>query len=152
MSTLHAGRPGPRFSFDCFGMGTAKLYHAALRERRAQQFHLAVGTHPFESGSIFETLKALNNQTEPPAPSLSNAFVPAHLDAVILRMLAKDPSQRPAASEVAKQLELRRAPAGGAEFGISGRSVPIGGSSPTAGGAFPQVSGEAAAAQPATSL
>jgi len=67
-------------------------------------YELAAGTHPFESGSIFETLKALN-QAEPTAPSSLNAFVPAHLDALILRMLAVDSLQRPPASEVAQLLE-----------------------------------------------
>ncbi len=88
-------------------------------------YELATGAHPFERGSIFETLQALN-QSEPPVPSSQNPFVPAHLDALILRMLAKEPRQRPAASEVAKVLELR--------------------------GASPQFSGESAAAHKSGSL
>jgi serine/threonine-protein kinase len=69
-------------------------------------YELVAGTHPFEGNSIFETLTALN-QSEPAAPSSSNPFVPADLDALILAMLAKDPSQRPGASEVAKLFESR---------------------------------------------
>jgi Tol biopolymer transport system component len=69
-------------------------------------YELAVGTHPFERASIFETLQALNH-SEPPALSSLNAFVPAQLDALILRMLAKDSSQRPTAAEAARMLESR---------------------------------------------
>jgi eukaryotic-like serine/threonine-protein kinase len=69
-------------------------------------YELASGKHPFHSGSIFDTLRALN-ETAPHPPSSWNAFVPSQLDAVILRMLAKDPSQRPASAEVARALESR---------------------------------------------
>ncbi|HXB66951.1 MAG TPA: protein kinase [Candidatus Acidoferrales bacterium] len=66
-------------------------------------YELATGKHPFDSGSVFETLKALN-ENEPNPPSSLNTFVPANLDALILKMLAKDPSQRPTAAEVAQML------------------------------------------------
>ena len=66
-------------------------------------YELATGKHPFDSGSIFEALKALN-QNDPPPPSLLNTFVPASLDALIQKMLAKDPSQRATAAEVARAL------------------------------------------------
>ena len=69
-------------------------------------YELTSGTHPFESGSIFDTLKALNEAAPQPLTS-RNAFVPPQLDALILRMLAKDPSQRPSATEVARMLESR---------------------------------------------
>src|SRR4029078_10976142 len=67
-------------------------------------YKLAAGSYPFERGSILKTLQALND-AEPGAPSSLNPFVPAHLDALILRMLAKEQSQRPPASEVARTLE-----------------------------------------------
>jgi Tol biopolymer transport system component len=66
-------------------------------------YELAAGTHPFDSGSIFDSLTALN-RTEPRAPSAFNAFVTASLDTLILRMLAKDPSLRPQAAEAARML------------------------------------------------
>ncbi len=69
-------------------------------------YELSTGAHPFDSGSIFDSLKALN-ETDPPAPSSRNAFVPPHLDALVLRMLSKDPSQRPTAADVARMLESR---------------------------------------------
>ena len=69
-------------------------------------YELAAGRHPFERGSIFETLQALN-QAEPDPPSSLNAFVPPHVDGLILRMLARDPDQRPRAAEIANLLESR---------------------------------------------
>jgi Tol biopolymer transport system component len=69
-------------------------------------YELTSGTHPFESNSIFDTLKALNEASPRPLASWS-AFVPPQLDALILRMLAKDPSLRPSAAEVARMLESR---------------------------------------------
>ncbi len=69
-------------------------------------YELSTGAHPFESGSLFDGLKALN-EAAPRPPSSRNAFVPPQLDALILRMLAKDPSQRPSAAEVARVLESR---------------------------------------------
>ncbi len=91
MSPEQSGGESPSGASDIFSLGIV-LYE------------LAAGAHPFESGSIFETLEALN-QAEPPAPSTLNAFLPAELDALILEMLAKDPSLRPAAGEVAQMLE-----------------------------------------------
>ncbi len=69
-------------------------------------YELAAGVHPFDSGSIFDGLTALN-RTEPPAPSSLNSFVPGHLDGVILSMLAKDPGARPSAADVAQMLGSR---------------------------------------------
>ena len=67
-------------------------------------YELASGTHPFESGSIFDTLKALNEEDPRPLSSW-NSFVPPQLEALILGMLAKERSQRPAAADVARMLE-----------------------------------------------
>ena len=57
-------------------------------------YELATGTHPFGNGSIFNALRDLN-QKEPDAPSSLNSFLPPHLDGLILKMLAKEPSERP---------------------------------------------------------
>ena len=73
-------------------------------------YELATGTHPFESKSVFEGLKALN-QSEPPAPSAVNPFLLKQLDTLILGMLAKDPGLRPTAAEVARVLGSRSASA-----------------------------------------
>jgi serine/threonine protein kinase len=69
-------------------------------------YELATGVHPFESKSVFDGLKALNH-TEPPVPSSVNPFLPKHIDALILRMLAKDPDLRPKATEAAQMLGSR---------------------------------------------
>jgi serine/threonine protein kinase len=69
-------------------------------------YEISTGVHPFESGSLFDGLKALNEMAPLP-PSSRNAFVPPQMDSLILRMLAKEPSQRPLAAEVARILESR---------------------------------------------
>ena len=69
-------------------------------------YELAAGSHPFEKGSIFDTLNALN-QSDPPALSSLNPFVTPPLEAVILRMLEKDAGERPSMSDVARLLESR---------------------------------------------
>jgi serine/threonine protein kinase len=69
-------------------------------------YELAAGAHPFDRRSVFETLEAINHETPPP-PSSRNPFVPENLDALVLRMLAKDPAERPPAAEIARILERR---------------------------------------------
>lgn len=69
-------------------------------------YELATGIHPFQSPSLIGLLQAVS-QTDPSPPSTANSFIPADLDALILRMLAKAPEQRPTAAAVALQLELR---------------------------------------------
>lgn len=69
-------------------------------------YELSTGVHPFESGSLFDGLKALN-EAAPRPPSSRNAFVPPQLDTLILRMLTKDANHRPSAVEVARVLESR---------------------------------------------
>ena len=66
-------------------------------------YELLTGRHPFESSSAFETAVAIA-QEEPQAPSQWNGFVPPRLEALVLRMLAKDPGARPSAGEIARML------------------------------------------------
>src|SRR5688572_1308496 len=71
---------------------------------------LATGTHPFAAASEVATVSAI--LTAPaPAPSASNPAVPAEFDALVARMLDKDPARRPAAAEVEMTLaEIARGP------------------------------------------
>ena len=87
-------------------------------------YELAAGRHPFESGSIFETLKALN-ENEPPPPSSWNAFLPAGFDALILKMLARDPRERPPAAQVTQALESRFDGAPGALPALEKQRAPL---------------------------
>jgi serine/threonine protein kinase/predicted ATPase len=62
-------------------------------------YELATGQHPFLADSEFGVLHAIVSQT-PLAPSRLNPEVPAALEALIQKMLAKDPRLRPTAAEV----------------------------------------------------
>jgi serine/threonine-protein kinase len=62
-------------------------------------YELVTGQHPFPADSPMGMLHAV--QSQPPLrPSLRNPQIPAALDAVILRMLQKEPRLRPTALEV----------------------------------------------------
>jgi Tol biopolymer transport system component len=87
-------------------------------------YELASGKHPFDSNSIFDALRALNEAAPRPLSSW-NAFVPPQLDALILRMLAKDPSQRPASAEVARTLESRFPSQTGLPLVNNASSIPV---------------------------
>jgi non-specific serine/threonine protein kinase len=67
-------------------------------------YELVTGRHPFRAETLVGYLHAITLQTPAP-PSQLKPGVPAALDALILRMLEKDASQRPAASEVARALQ-----------------------------------------------
>src|SRR5215467_11959987 len=66
-------------------------------------YDLAAGQHAFPSDSPAATMEAILNR-EPVAPSARNAAIPAALDRLILRMLAKDAAARPSAHEIAQTL------------------------------------------------
>ncbi len=68
-------------------------------------FEMLTRRLPFEGASAMAYV-IHHVQTAPPAPS---SFVPVHpdLDALVLRLLEKDPAQRPASAEEARQ-ELKR--------------------------------------------
>ena len=66
-------------------------------------YQMATGRHPFEAGSALATLMALT--TDPAtAPSSWNPAIPAEFDSLILRMLEKEPGDRPGAAQVAESL------------------------------------------------
>jgi eukaryotic-like serine/threonine-protein kinase len=67
-------------------------------------YELATGRHPFKAESLVGYLHAITLQE--PAPLTSwKPELPAALNALTLRMLTKDASQRPTASEVAQTLQ-----------------------------------------------
>ena len=66
-------------------------------------YELSTGQHPFPADSQVGLLHAILSQT-PLAPSRLNTDVPAVLDALILRLLEKDPRLRPTAPEVESEL------------------------------------------------
>jgi predicted ATPase len=69
-------------------------------------YELAAGQPPF-NGSDFSALIMQHLQVVPESPSTHNPAIPAALDALILRMLEKQPADRPAsATEVRKAIEL----------------------------------------------
>ena len=61
-------------------------------------FELLTGVRPFSGETAFEVLKKHCDQ-EPPLPSRVHRDVPAELEAITLRLLRKDPGQRPANAE-----------------------------------------------------
>ena len=67
-------------------------------------YELATGSHPFKSETMIGYLHAITSQTPPSMTSLKSHLPPA-LDDLILRMLDKDASKRPMASEVAQALQ-----------------------------------------------
>ena len=66
-------------------------------------YELSTGQHPFPADSQIGLLHAILSQTPLP-PSRLNTDVPAALDALILRLLEKDPRLRPRAQEVESEL------------------------------------------------
>ena len=76
-------------------------------------YELATGRHPFCADSELGVLNAIVAQTPTP-PSRLNPEIPAALDALMQRMLAKDPRLRPTAPEVETALTQLAARAGGA--------------------------------------
>jgi len=67
-------------------------------------FFLLTGRAPFEDGSLAQKM-IWHQIRQPPAPSSLRGDVPAEIEAVVLRMLAKEPARRFAAiSEVAQAL------------------------------------------------
>ncbi|MBI1762199.1 MAG: protein kinase [Acidobacteria bacterium] len=67
-------------------------------------YELATGSHPFHAATLLSTLQQITTAT-PVAPTQLNPELPAALNALILRMLAKQAEARPAASEIAQALQ-----------------------------------------------
>jgi serine/threonine-protein kinase len=61
-------------------------------------FELLTGQRPFTGESSFAILKKHSSQ-EPPPPSRLQQAVPSELDAIVLRLLRKDPADRPESAE-----------------------------------------------------
>ncbi|HEX8117842.1 MAG TPA: serine/threonine-protein kinase, partial [Pyrinomonadaceae bacterium] len=70
-------------------------------------YEMATGSRPFKSDSHFGTLEAIVHE-DPVPPSRLNAAVPRPLEALIMRMLAKDARLRPPAQEVEAALRETR--------------------------------------------
>ena len=66
-------------------------------------YELATGRHPFQAETLVGYLHAITLQ-EPAPPQQWQPKLPAALNALILRMLSKDASQRPTANEIAQTL------------------------------------------------
>src|SRR5215813_10282654 len=71
-------------------------------------FELITGQHAFASESPVETAMSILTSS-PPLPSAINREVSEPLDALLTRMLARDPAQRPAAKEVVQFLQAEAA-------------------------------------------
>ncbi len=67
-------------------------------------YELTIGRHPFESSSDMAVLSAIILREALP-PSRINSRVPAILDSLLVRMLAKNPADRPTAAEVDDMLD-----------------------------------------------
>ena len=72
-------------------------------------YELATGRHPFRAEMWLGTLQAIAEQPPLP-PARLNPEIPSALEVLILRMLEKDPRQRPTAAEVEAALS-RNSPA-----------------------------------------
>jgi hypothetical protein len=73
-------------------------------------FEMLTGSQPFSGGSAYEVLHN-HCVTPPPTPSSLNYALPKELDRIVLRLLSKQPSDRPTAEELLNELAdyLRRA-------------------------------------------
>ena len=73
-------------------------------------FEMLTGSQPFRGSSAFEVLHN-HCVTPPPTPSSLNYALSKELDRIVLRLLSKQPSDRPTAEELLNELSdyLRRA-------------------------------------------
>jgi serine/threonine-protein kinase len=80
-------------------------------------YELAIGRHPFPGGCEVEVLAAIQSRAPDP-PRRVSAEVGPDLEALLLRLLEKDPARRPAAADAAQELaRLAAAPVGRASPG-----------------------------------
>ncbi len=87
-------------------------------------YELATGTHPFRSGSVIETLRAVA-QVDPKPLSSFDRSIPGELETLLLRMLSKRPGNRPSAFEVERQLSLAAAKKRGWHTRFAGRAAAV---------------------------
>jgi len=66
-------------------------------------YELAAGRHPFERDSPMQVMRAIASEEAPPISGLVNGITP-EFEFLIAAMMRKDPSARPAASEVEEKL------------------------------------------------
>ena len=78
-------------------------------------YELATGRHPFKAETLVGYLHAITLQTPAP-PQQWQPKLPAALNDLLLRMLAKEANQRPTASEVAQTLQDIERRGGGDNF------------------------------------
>lgn len=76
-------------------------------------YELAAGRHPFPGEGAIATLRSISSETPDP-PSRWRRDIPKPLDALIMRMLARSPEERPTAAEVTRRLGDLARPAPGA--------------------------------------
>jgi serine/threonine-protein kinase len=101
-------------------------------------YEAIVGRHPFKTDSRAD-MAFMHLATEPPRPSTIWTDVPAMLEQLLLRMLAKDPVERPSLSEIRALLtDVRR---GLTSSSDPSRSDPIGVEALTTGEAAAQLHG-----------
>ncbi len=67
-------------------------------------YELATGQHPFNGATLFAVMQAITTQA-PVVPVQLNPALPPELNALLLRMLAKEAAQRPSAADVEKALQ-----------------------------------------------
>ena len=70
-------------------------------------YEMATGVHPFLAQAKVSVLHAIIAQ-EPIPPSRLNPEIPAWFQGLLLRMLAKEASERPTAEQVIRELEIGR--------------------------------------------
>ena len=68
-------------------------HHSDMFSLAVVVYELLTGRRPFDGDTDFATLYKISHET-PSAPSLLRAFLPGHLDDVLLRALAKNPADR----------------------------------------------------------
>ena len=66
-------------------------------------FEMLTGNLPFTGDTAFEVVRH-HRTTPPPAASLLNHALPAEVDQLLLRLLSKEPSDRPTAEELRNEL------------------------------------------------